>query len=174
MAILTCQSFKINCLIIACMMIFARKSHPPLQQKSNGLVRGYVVESKEVWFEAEQEVLLKRPPLPSLGNPEQLRTEPGVSPFPDLPPINTDIVILHPDLAHMGGPNYSNRVREMIFFRVRCATPLSTASSSLPLQSWAEVEAAHGEDLWVDLLGLKRVLAGELKSITQLYTADGI
>jgi ectoine hydroxylase-related dioxygenase (phytanoyl-CoA dioxygenase family) len=47
------------------------------------------------------------PLLPSLGYPLQLPTNIG------------DIVMLHPDLAHAGGPNYSTEIRKMVYFRLR-------------------------------------------------------
>jgi Phytanoyl-CoA dioxygenase (PhyH) len=46
--------------------------------------------------------------LPSLGPPVHVKMKIG------------DIVLLHPDLAHTGGPNLSYDIRKMLYFRLRC------------------------------------------------------
>jgi len=61
--------------------------------------------------------------LPCLGPPHQLLAKAG------------DIVLLHPDLAHAGGPNLGPHIRSMVYFRLKikdfCA-------------------ARHKEDMWND------------------------
>ena len=47
------------------------------------------------------------PHLPHLGPPVQVLARAG------------DVVLLHPDLAHAGGPNRTDSVRKMVYFRIR-------------------------------------------------------
>jgi hypothetical protein len=51
-----------------------------------------------------------------------------------------DIVILHPDTAHTGGPNTSCSIRSMVYFRLRH-------------RQLREHDALYREDMWVDLPG---------------------
>jgi len=45
--------------------------------------------------------------LPPLGPPLQVKAKAG------------DIFLLHPETAHEGGPNYSDEIRSMVYFRLR-------------------------------------------------------
>jgi ectoine hydroxylase-related dioxygenase (phytanoyl-CoA dioxygenase family) len=74
--------------------------------------------------------------LPPLGEPLQLRAKAG------------DVVILHPDTAHSGGPNLSHTIRSMVYFRLRAKT------NGAGRRSWAEVEKLHRHNMWVDLSGV--------------------
>lgn len=47
------------------------------------------------------------PSLPSLGPPLHLITK------------ARDLVVLHPNLAHMGGPNFGTDIRRMVYFRIK-------------------------------------------------------
>ena len=67
--------------------------------------------------------------LPSLGNPYQLKSKAG------------DIVLLHPDLAHEGGPNFSHDIRKMVYFRLRIKTD----------GDWEDVVKQHQIDLFGDM-----------------------
>mmetsp|Transcript_2849 Transcript_2849/g.3999 ORF Transcript_2849/g.3999 Transcript_2849/m.3999 type:complete len:455 (-) Transcript_2849:25-1389(-) len=95
------------------------------------------------------------PDLPPLGCPLQLIAKAG------------DVVLLHPDLAHAGGPNMSPNIREMVYFRLKINCNSSTALFS----SWDAVAFEHSLDMWVDLPGLKTALAheGELDRAASFY-----
>ena len=53
-------------------------------------------------------------------------------------------MLLHPDLAHAGGPNLSDGIRYAVYFRLRRA-------------DWAEASGAelHRGDMWSDLPGVR-------------------
>ena len=73
------------------------------------------------------------------------------------------MVILHPDLAHGGAPNFSGSIREMLYFRVK--VPHGRVHSAFP--SWEAVVEQQGEDMWADYSGLKqRMGSKELATIT--------
>ena len=82
---------------------------------------------------------INEPLLPSLGNPYQLKSRSG------------DIVLLHPDLAHEGGPNFSHDIRKMVYFRLRIKTNNV---------DWDDVVKQHQLDLFADMKNkkLKRIL----------------
>ena len=68
--------------------------------------------------------------LPPLGPPVQLCLKRG------------DIIILHPDLAHTGGPNYGPHIRTVLYFRIK--------SKARGVGGWEQVSAHHFEDMWSD------------------------
>lgn len=67
--------------------------------------------------------------LPYLGEPLQIRALAG------------DIVLLHPDTAHTGGPNYSCNIRSMVYFRLKH-------------RNIREHDASYSENMWEDLPGI--------------------
>lgn len=69
-------------------------------------------------------------PGASLGAPLAVRARRG------------DVLLLHPDLAHAGGPNYSSSIRYMVYFRIRTL-------------QWSHACSAFAEDMWVDLPGVR-------------------
>lgn len=71
-----------------------------------------------------------RGPLPSLGPPHQLLVQAG------------DLCLLHPDLAHAGGPNLSSNIRSAIYFRMRSVV-------------WQAEDESHKTDLWADFPELR-------------------
>jgi ectoine hydroxylase-related dioxygenase (phytanoyl-CoA dioxygenase family) len=119
------------------------------------------------------------PELPSLGEPLQMLAEAG------------DVLLLHPDTAHAGGPNASSEIRRMVYFRVKCSTKANISSGGvhgvrvhpkhaeeedvegrqrhLPAAddgeflSWAQVEELHRSNMWVDLRGLEGVEGVEMR-----------
>ena len=67
--------------------------------------------------------------LPSLGHPLQLHLRAG------------DVVLVHPDTAHCGGPNFSCVIRNMLYFRIkRCQI--------------REGDELYRDDMWADMPGL--------------------
>ena len=79
-----------------------------------------------------------------------------------------DIVLLHPDLAHAGAPNFHCEVRRMIYFRLRAKVG---ARPGALFASWDEAVQRHERDMWADLPALRRELGdAELNALTQLYT----
>jgi hypothetical protein len=88
------------------------------------------------------------PTLPHLGKPLTVCAKKG------------DIVLLHPDLAHTGGPNYSSLIRYMVYFRLRKRSGT---------EGWAPIAFAYEEDMWYDISGVQQV-AQDLKGyINKLY-----
>ncbi len=73
--------------------------------------------------------------LPALGTPVQVCLRKG------------DIVLLHPDLAHTGGPNYGPHIRYILYFRLK-ARNLSHSS--------------HLENMWCDFTKDVRVQGMDL------------
>jgi len=73
--------------------------------------------------------------LPNLGNPYQVKCKAG------------DIVLLNPDLAHAGGPNYSHEIRKMIYFRLRIKTTINN--------DWDEIVKQHQRNLFSDFKNIK-------------------
>ncbi len=59
-----------------------------------------------------------------------------------------DVVVLHPDLVHEGGPNISSDIRYMVYFRIKNGRWNSNASS------WAELTQEYRQDMYVDLPGV--------------------
>lgn len=94
----------------------------------------------------------ERPPLPSLGSPLQLRMQPG------------DVVLLHPDLAHCGAPNFGSAIRQMVYFRVKIQTPVVDK-----WKSWEEVEQAQATHMFADLLGVRSRLGEETDRLCALF-----
>lgn len=103
------------------------------------------------------------PLLPDLGPPLQMLGKRG------------DIILLHPDTAHAGGPNFSCGIRKMVYFRLRIACQCiceATGGSSGSLEEgrkcsgdcvtqfskWEEVVEAARADMWIDLPGIKRCI----------------
>jgi len=62
-------------------------------------------------------------------------------------PVSQDICLLHPDLAHAGGPNFSANIRSAVYFRLRC-------------KDWEKGDCAlkHRTNMWGDLPGVSRFL----------------
>jgi hypothetical protein len=56
-----------------------------------------------------------------------------------------DIVLLHPELAHAGGPNLTSAIRTMVYFRIQ-AMPISVGE--------AGAARAHLSNMWSDFRGL--------------------
>jgi len=69
--------------------------------------------------------------LPALGPPVQVCLKRG------------DILFLHPDLAHTGGPNYGPHIRTVLYFRLKSKTNSST-------RHWEHVCESHFRDMWSD------------------------
>eukprot|EP00605_Chrysophyceae_sp_TOSAG23-4_P000116 GSChrysophyteH1.ASY1.ANO1.127.1 assembled CDS len=67
--------------------------------------------------------------LPHLGPPQQLELRAG------------DVVLVHPDLAHTGGPNFGPQIRSMVYFRVK---------SSRAGVTWEEISLKHMQNMWSD------------------------
>jgi hypothetical protein len=67
--------------------------------------------------------------LPSLGLPLSMHLCAG------------DVILLHPDTAHCGGPNFSSRIRNMIYFRIK-------------RPDIRESDGQYREDMWADLPGV--------------------
>jgi hypothetical protein len=86
------------------------------------------------------EVHDNEPQLPRLGPPLTMQMRRG------------DVVLLHPDLAHCGGPNYSSSLRYMVYFRLRS---LKRDSATGDACVWSEVSEAFEDDLWTDLPGVR-------------------
>lgn len=134
-----------------------RVKHVP--QKSNNDNRSH---------NGEDQTHDNEPELPSLGCPHQITAKAGVSlcPYNDHYLKNyltsQDILLLHPDLAHAGGPNYSSDIRKMIYFRIK-ARPAGT--------SWDSVVQQHNGDMWVDLPGVRNILGeDEVRHITSYFS----
>lgn len=69
--------------------------------------------------------------------------------------------MLHPDLAHAGGPNYSCDIRRVIYFRVK----------SKLAASWEATVELHNRDMWADLPGVREILGDcELERMMQLQS----
>jgi Phytanoyl-CoA dioxygenase (PhyH) len=111
--------------------------------------------------------------LPSLGPPYQVHLKSG------------DIVMLHPDLAHSGGPNtQSKEIRKMVYFRLKQVTACVCCCASDEVKprkqrqhsgyvccedcrcgcpngfsSWDEVVTLHRSNMWVDLGGVGEYLS---------------
>ena len=86
------------------------------------------------------------PDLPPLGTPLQLQAQPG------------DLILLHPETAHMGGPNHSPTIRSMVYFRLRCRVSRDKgegAAAEGGLRTWGEVVRSHVGDMWSDLPGVR-------------------
>lgn len=77
----------------------------------------------------------------NIGNPIQIKLKAG------------DIVLMHPDTAHTGGPNYSSTIRSMIYFRVKS---LNHAAN----------DKMYRDNMWVDLPHVKEAIAQLLQSLT--------
>jgi hypothetical protein len=67
--------------------------------------------------------------LPSLGEPLQMHFKAG------------DVVLVHPDTAHCGGPNFSAVIRNMVYFRIKRI-------------AIRESDETYRHDMWVDLPGV--------------------
>jgi hypothetical protein len=79
-------------------------------------------------------------------------------------------MILHPDLAHAGGPNLSHDIRRMIYFRVK-HTPSSMTrllqangydieeNSCEEMDIEKRLAVVHNRDMWVDLPGVTYTLS---------------
>ena len=52
-----------------------------------------------------------------------------------------DVVILHPDTAHTGGPNYSASIRSMVYFRIRH-------------KNLTDMQEGFVDNMYIDLPGL--------------------
>ena len=86
------------------------------------------------------------PDLPDLGEAFSLRARRG------------DIVVMHPDLAHCGGNNYSSSIRYMLYFRLRARRIAGEVDLAVN-RDWAEISAAHADDMWADLAGVRETAA---------------
>ena len=70
-------------------------------------------------------------------------------------------MLLHPDTAHTGGPNYNiicdHHLRIMIYFRIKSmGYRLSQDGMGLDIpESWEQVIAHQCEDMYYDLPGFK-------------------
>lgn len=64
--------------------------------------------------------------LPNLGIPLQLKLKAG------------DVVFLHPETAHCGGPNFSHLIRNMVYFRIK-------------RKDINEMTEIYKEDMWADM-----------------------
>jgi hypothetical protein len=88
----------------------------------------------------------------SLGEPMQVLARRG------------DVLLLHPDTAHAGGPNSSSEMRYMVYFRVKhshCHSNSSMHSNigdGTQLASWSQISARHRMDMFADLHGVKEAL----------------
>lgn len=51
-------------------------------------------------------------------------------------------MLLHPDTAHTGGPNYSASIRSMVYFRIRH-------------KNLAGMQEGFIDDMYIDLPGLR-------------------
>jgi hypothetical protein len=92
--------------------------------------------------------------LPDLGSPEQVKMRAGVE-FHYISGMISrniiiccfwslqDIVLLHPELAHAGGPNLTSAIRTMVYFRIR-AMPAGEDDAC----------RAHLSNMWSDFRGL--------------------
>jgi hypothetical protein len=79
-----------------------------------------------------------------------------------------DIVLLHPDLAHAGAPNFHCEVRRMLYFRLKARVG---ARPGALFASWEEAVRRHERDMWADLPALRRELGdAELDALMALYT----
>ena len=72
-----------------------------------------------------------------------------------------DVIILHPDTAHTGGPNLGSEIRYMVYSRIKhkhavrsggCGEGGPRPISSL---SWEEISARHRDDMYFDLPGVQ-------------------
>ena len=66
-----------------------------------------------------------------------------------------DTVLLHPDLAHTGGPNFGCNIRSMVYFRVKSSgrsssSGSSSSSSSSSAEEWQAAIDQHCGDMWAD------------------------
>ena len=91
----------------------------------------------------------------SLGDPMQVLARRG------------DVLLLHPDTAHTGGPNTSCEMRYMVYFRVKHShthahthsqTGDGAGTGHVSQLSWSEISALHRQDMFIDLPGVKEVL----------------
>lgn len=60
-----------------------------------------------------------------------------------------DIVLLHPELAHAGGPNLSSTIRTMVYFRIQIQSPASLSDDGC----LAHGARAHLSNMWNDFKG---------------------
>ena len=88
--------------------------------------------------------------LPNLGPPLQLQLNAG------------DVIILHPDLAHCGGPNFGPDIRYMIYFRIKSKGRRMTNENEdanamgnrdkdeSVFKTWDEISLEHKKNMWSD------------------------
>ena len=79
-------------------------------------------------------------------------------------------MILHPDLAHAGAPNWHCEVRRMLYYRLKVRTQRKgTDCENADFGSWEEVVRCHESDMWVDLPGVRSCLGAELGAVMRMY-----
>jgi len=81
--------------------------------------------------------------LPALGIPVQVCLKRG------------DVIFLHPDLAHTGGPNYGPHIRTVLYFRMKSKSHAST-------RLWDQVCSDHFHDMWSDFSPKVQTIARQL------------
>lgn len=105
-------------------------SHHTLQP----YLKNYAMQALVTESDAER-AQVHRLPRPDLGEPVQVRLNAG------------DVVIALHKVAHLGGPNYSQEVRKMIYMRVSHA-------------KHAELRVDALDDLWIEYEGLHDLVYG--------------